>query len=225
MSGLKFGWTGAMSFRLSLCAMLCAALPGLALAAELSVLVRNSDGEPIEGAVLMATAPGVSVNAPDTPVLIDQVDKEFAPFLTVVPAGTRIAFPNSDNIRHHVYSFSEAKRFEIPLYGGDGTAPEIVVDQAGVIALGCNVHDWMRAYVVVTDTPYTGQTGAEGRIELVLPTGEYSLRVWHPGLRDAIQDEATAVTLDAEDVALELTVPDQPRWRAWWSPDVFGEDY
>ncbi|MEM0953112.1 MAG: methylamine utilization protein [Pseudomonadota bacterium] len=206
-------------------ALLCSVMATAALAADLSVTVSDASGSPIQGAVVMASAPGQAPEASAKAVSIDQMNREFVPFLSVVPVGTRIAFPNSDNIRHHVYSFSEAKRFEIPLYAGDATAPEILVDQAGVIALGCNVHDWMRAYVVVSDTPHTAQSDERGRVLLTVPAGEYTLRVWHPSVRD---DEAgMSVPITVPDAGLEksLSLADQPRWRAWRAPSAFEEDY
>ena len=222
MSVLLFVWRGAMRFNVWL--ILCVALLSPAQAADVTVTVHDEKGSPIEGAVVLISSPNVSVNPAEVPVSIDQVNREFEPFLSIVPLGTRITFPNSDNIRHHVYSFSKAKRFEIPLYGGGAVVPGIVVDQPGVIALGCNVHDWMRAYVVVADTPYTAQSNTRGIAVVSLPEGQYTLHVWHPDYRD---DESMTVPISvaATGATQKFTLADQPRWRAWRSPSAFEDDY
>ena len=89
---------------------------------------------------------------------MDQRGSQFVPHVLPVQAGTSVTFPNSDQIRHQVYSFSASKRFELPLYAGTSASP-IRFDQPGIVVLGCNIHDWMIGYVVVLDTPYFGKTG------------------------------------------------------------------
>jgi hypothetical protein len=85
-------------------------------------------------------------------------------------------------VRHHVYSFSPAKPFELKLYTGTAASP-VVFDKPGIAVLGCNIHDNMTAWVVVVDTPYFGRSAAPGKVTLAnVPAGSYSLRVWHPGL-------------------------------------------
>jgi len=102
--------------------------------------------------------------------------------VSVVTVGTAVNFPNRDTVRHHVYSFSPIKKFEIKLYVGTPTAP-VVFDSPGIAALGCNIHDSMAAWVVVVETPYNGLTGANGKLSLgAVPAGSYRLRTWHPGL-------------------------------------------
>ena len=111
---------------------------------------------------------------------IAQKDREFIPYLTIVQTGTAVQFPNRDPFKHHVYSFSPAKSFEIQLYSGTPTEP-VVFDKAGVVVIGCNIHDWMLAYVVVLDSPWFGKSAASGKAQLAnLPAGRYTLHVWHP---------------------------------------------
>lgn len=94
--------------------------------------------------------------------------------------GTRVTFPNSDNVRHQVYSFSPAKHFELKLYSGTHTSSELF-DQAGLVTLGCNIHDWMLGYIYVVDTPWFGKSDAAGAIRLShVPAGSYTLQLWHP---------------------------------------------
>ncbi len=126
---------------------------------------------------------------------VDQVDKQFAPKVTAVAVGTSVFFPNNDNIRHQVYSFSPAKRFELPLYAGVPAQP-IVFDKPGVVVLGCNIHDWMVAYVYVSESPYFGKTDASGKVTLAdLPPRAYVVRVWHP--QAEAPEETTRKTVDA----------------------------
>ena len=111
---------------------------------------------------------------------IVQRDREFLPFVTVVQVGTRVAFPNNDNLLHHVYSFSRAKTFEIKLYLGEAPS-EVLFDTAGVVALGCNIHDWMEAYVLVVDSPYFARSDVHGWARFRdIPPGRYRLSLWHP---------------------------------------------
>ena len=142
------------------------ALPSAAGGASLLASVKGDDGGLVADAVVEAVLlSGGSSPARATTAKIDQVDKEYIPFMTALQVGTSVEFPNLDNIRHHVYSFSKAKTFEIPLYRGTPRAP-ILFDKPGPVALGCNIHDWMTAYVFVAETPYFGVTSAEGRVTL-----------------------------------------------------------
>lgn len=118
---------------------------------------------------------------PQTTV-IDQLDKEFVPRVSVLQTGTPVEFPNSDNIRHQVYSFSPAKTFTLKLYSGRPGEP-VVFDKPGVVVLGCNIHDHMIAWVVAVDTPWFARTDAHGQAALrELPAGSYQLSVWHPAV-------------------------------------------
>lgn len=152
-------------------------------AATLSGNVQSGDGAPLADAIVTAT-PTAGQTAANRParlatVTLDQHGKEFVPHVLPVAVGTPVVFPNSDEIQHHVYSFSPAKRFEIKLYKHAPAAP-VVFDQPGIASLGCNIHDWMLAYVFVTDAPYFGKTDSSGHWSLELPAGEYRLALWHP---------------------------------------------
>lgn len=155
----------------------------LAGAAELRVNVTDSKGRPIEDAVIAAyrTDGTQPVPAPLAAVEIIQNGQEFRPYVTVVTTGTSVTFPNRDTVQHHVYSLSKVKKFELPLYD-PGKAETIVFDQPGVVTLGCNIHDWMIAYLIVLDTPYHMRTGRDGTTSLPLPAGAYRVEVWHPRL-------------------------------------------
>src|SRR6266571_5108432 len=152
-------------------------------AGALDVTVKDGNGALVCDAVVYAKGKA----APSTPskkrILIDQRDKQFVPYVTALQVGTAVLFPNSDNIRHHVYSFSPAKKFELPLYSGVPAEP-VVFDKVGFITLGCNIHDWMIAYVAVLPTPFFQVTGNDGRAVLKdLPSGHYTVETWHPALK------------------------------------------
>jgi plastocyanin len=135
---------------------------------------------PVEDAVVYLMSPltpKMPVREPNS--RIDQVNKMFVPAVSVVQTGTRITFPNKDNIRHQVYSFSKAKKFEIKLYA-DTPAKPVLFDQPGYVVMGCNIHDNMIAHMLVVDTPYFGLSDKRGVAQIVdVPPGDYSLIAWY----------------------------------------------
>ena len=175
-------------------------------AASLSVLASDPAGKPVEGAVVFLEATGDQATPvlPQSKLVMDQIDKRFVPRVLVVPVGALVSFPNSDNIRHHVYSFSDALRFELPLYAGTPAEP-VRFPQAGVVTLGCNIHDWMRGYLVVVPTALFALTGADGiaRIEAV-PAGPWRVMGWHPDVAD--QSPAMGPELISADAAMTAAV-------------------
>jgi plastocyanin len=164
--------------------------------AEIAASVTDQQGRPVADAVLVAVPVDGNMRSPQRPRdgSIDQVDKEFFPRVTIVPVGASVTFPNHDDVRHQVYSFSPAKRFELPLYAGVPAQP-VVFDKPGVVVLGCNIHDWMVGYVYVSESPFFAKTGKDGKAVLAeLPARAYVLRVWHPQLE--MSEDATHKTID-----------------------------
>lgn len=155
--------------------LLSVALP--AQAERLQLVVQDEAGTPLADAVLMAPGPAPTPLA--TPAIMDQINKAFVPHVLVVEQGRSVHFPNSDDIRHHVYSFSKPKPFEIKLYSGSQQSP-ILFDKPGVVALGCNIHDSMAGYIVVSDTQHVAQTDASGKAVIEVTDRNAPLRVWHP---------------------------------------------
>jgi plastocyanin len=165
--------------------------------AKIAARVIDDQGQPVADAIVVAVPAegGVRVPSRSHEAVVDQVNQEFTPKVTAIVVGTAVRFPNHDNIRHQVYSFSPAKRFELPLYAGV-PAEAVVFDKPGVVILGCNIHDWMIGYVYVSESPYFAKTGADGTALIAeLPPRAYAVRIWHPQL-DA-SEESTRKAVDA----------------------------
>lgn len=175
-----------------------------ALAGSVSVNVRDAANRPLTSAVIVATPVGGAASRPTSTARasIDQRNQKFVPSVLPVQVGTRVSFPNSDNVRHQVYSFSPAKMFELPLYSGTPATP-VTFDKPGIATLGCSIHDSMIASVYVTESPWfsTSLNGA-GRIE-GLPAGEYDVHVWHPSAR--VDSPKQRVQIKEKSSAAELT--------------------
>ena len=194
---------------------------------EISASVTNEKGQPIANAVVVAV-PADGLARPSSrarEATVDQVNKEFEPRVTAVLAGTAVSFPNHDDIRHQVYSFSPAKRFELPLYAGVPAQP-VVFDRPGVVVLGCNIHDWMVGYVYVSESPFFAKTGKDGKAVLTdLAPRVYVVRVWHPQQDGG--EEATRKSVDASrsrsvEVAWTLKLKPAIKIRRAPSPDRGG---
>ena len=164
-------------------------------AANLSMTLSEPDNKPVQFAAITLTPLDQSLaitKQESTDSAMKQIDEQFEPYVLVVQTGSEVSFPNVDNIKHHVYSFSDAKTFELELYD-EFTASPVLFDKAGIVELGCNIHDWMLAYVYVTDAPYFATTDNNGKINLTIPDGEYQIAIWHPNL-------------DAQETALSKTI-------------------
>jgi len=150
-------------------------------ARDLTVTVTDNAGKPVQDAVVILDAPG-GKRMPGR-FIIKQQEMQFVPFVLVIPVGSTIEFSNLDPFRHHVYSFSPTKKFELKLFGQGETRP-VRFDKPGLVAIGCNIHDSMQAFVQVVDTAYSGKAGGNGRVVLRdVPSGSYKLRIYHPFLR------------------------------------------
>jgi plastocyanin len=172
-------------------------------AERVSVRVIDAQGRPVAGAVLSVA--GQAQRKPAPVAIMDQLDKQFVPAVLAVATGTAVSFPNSDDIRHQVYSFSPAKRFELRLYEGTPSAP-VGFDHPGLVVLGCNIHDWMLGYIYVTDDPWFGVSDAQGLINLDAPAGQYPATLWHPALVDMQPMDAGTLLLGEDPVELKLPV-------------------
>ena len=162
-----------------------AGLSASVAAAPLTVRVLDPAGRPVRDAVVTLYPAGSAARAPrgGGRFVVSQQNLQFHPFLTIIPVGADVSFPNFDPTKHHVYSFSSAKRFELKLFAKDQSRT-VHFDKAGVVALGCNIHDAMSAFIVVTDSAWTSRTNPQGVAAFGdVPNAPGRITVWHPYLR------------------------------------------
>ncbi|WGI27012.1 Cupredoxin [Halomonas alkaliantarctica] len=184
-------------------------LGSTANAAQISI--RSADGQPLEDAVVEVYYDS-AVSSPPQKENIYQREAAFHPKVLTVPTHSYVAFPNQDTTRHHVYSFSPAKTFDLNLYRQE-TPPPVQFDQPGIVVLGCNIHDHMQAFIVVSDAPFAATTGVDGMLNLpTLPAGQHRVRVWHPLLDNSQQVwwEGMITDTDQLNVNLELNALPPP---------------
>jgi plastocyanin len=173
-------------------------------AAPRHIRILAADGQAVPNAAVSVYVKGAkTLAAPGAAADMGQRNKTFVPQVLAVQTGTAVSFPNFDTVRHHVYSFSQIKPFEIKLYAGTPAAP-IVFDKPGTATLGCNIHDRMLGYIHVVDTPYFGVTDANGELTLDLPPGEHRLRVWIPAFSESSPGEEQNVKMGNGSVVIQL---------------------
>ncbi|MBU0915660.1 MAG: methylamine utilization protein [Gammaproteobacteria bacterium] len=183
-----------------------------ALAAPVSVTVLDANGSPAADAVVSVEVSGSKPTAPPgTQAEMGQRGRAFTPTLLVVQTGTAVSFPNFDTVRHHIYSFSPAKPFEIKLYSGTPAAP-VVFDKAGTAILGCNIHDRMTAFIHVVNTPHFAIANPAGVVKLDVPAGDHTLQVWHMQMGDkqAPQRQSIKVPVAGNTSVVRLGGPPKP---------------
>ncbi len=145
----------------------------------------DARGQGIPGVVLVAQPDNAaSIKRVPRVAVMDQLNMQFVPDILVIQSGSSVDFPNSDQIQHQVYSFSAPKRFQLSLYAGH-KYPPVLFDRAGLVTVGCNIHDSMLGYIYVTDSPFFGKSDGHGQLLLHdLPSGGYMVTAWHPQLQD-----------------------------------------
>ena len=176
-----------------------------AMAAPLQLSFVGVDGKGIGGTVVTVRSTDASrpVVRPVAAV-VDQIDTQFVPKVLVIPVGSQVVFPNSDSVSHQVYSFSPVKKFQLPLYRGK-PYPPVLFDREGVVTLGCNIHDQMRAYVYIVDAQYFGRTDVRGAWSAAdVQPGEYRIEIWHPLSRVQKPVLEQLVTVPAQGMKLTL---------------------
>ncbi|REG86446.1 methylamine utilization protein [Marinomonas pollencensis] len=157
--------------------------------ADTAVLVVDKQNNPVANAVI--SVPNHPQALPKTIALMDQEYGEFTPRVLVIQKGQSVSFPNSDEIRHHVYSFSKPKAFEIKLYKGTATAP-LLFDKPGLVVLGCNIHDDMIGYIYVADNHFAVKTDAAGRATLPAEAGD-EVTIWSEDLVSITESQKTVL--------------------------------
>jgi plastocyanin len=207
-------------------------LTNTSLAAELSIRVTGTTGAAVADVVITvtpqdtATSRPAAGSKPSPTATMDQRHRAFVPRVLVVAAGTRVAFPNGDTVSHQVYSFSAAKKFQLPLYKGM-THEQVTFELPGLVVLGCNIHDEMVGYIYVTDAPHFGQTDATGVLRLgELPPGTYQVQLWSPVIADAADTMTRRVTVqNASPTQLEVALQRPLRARPEPRPKSAAWDY
>jgi len=140
---------------------------------------------------------------PKESAILDQKNMVFIPHVMPILVGTKIDFPNNDNVGHNVFSPSEAKKFNLGTYNM-GETKSMVFDKPGVISLLCNVHAEMSAFILALKNPYFAVTDKEGKFNIPndkamkeakvseqykdLPAGKYILSTWHEKLKTVTQE-------------------------------------
>lgn len=167
-----------------------------AMASPLNLLVLTKDKQAAEN-VGVSLTPLFEVSPEQLiaqPQEMNQIKTQFVPHILMAQKGAKISFPNSDSVQHHVYSFSEAKTFELKLYKDQKPEP-LPFEQTGQVTLGCNIHDWMLAYIYVVDTPFFAKTNESGLVKLDIPKGKYRVNLHSPLLQG--MDAEFSLELDA----------------------------
>ena len=186
-----------------------------ALAGMVTVNVATRSGAAAADAVIVLDPLDATPPMHHEAAIIDQINKRFAPRVSVVRTGTTITFPNSDRIRHQVYSFSPAKTFSLKLYAGSPNTP-VIFDHPGLVVLGCNIHDSMLAFVAVVDSPYFAKTTDAGTVSLNLPAGRYRLLAWHPNAVTAVPPREITVAAAPLSIPVSIDVDDTSANVAAW---------
>lgn len=183
-------------------------------AATIQASALDRDGHPLTDA-LIYLEPSNPADLPPLKVedaVVAQEGMQFKPYVTIIHPGANVTFPNRDNMEHHVKSFSPAKPFEIKIFSS-GTPPPVLFDKPGIVALNCLIHDWMRAYILVLDTPYYAKVESSGMAVLRnVPPGRYTAYAWHPDLGTFLAPLQTPVDLSG-DTTLKFDFPIVPRKR------------
>ena len=181
-------------------------VPAAARAATVTIEVRGPDGQPLADAVVVVDVPGTPPASPRGAYVMEQKAIAFQPHVLVVPVGATVSLPNRDPVRHHVYSFSKAKKFDLKLYGKEDQR-SIVFDKAGVVALGCNIHDAMSGFIYVAASPFADKTDARGRVVIAgVPAGKATLSVWSPVIRSGNNTLSQPIAIPAGGFATSVTI-------------------
>jgi plastocyanin len=204
-----------------LCFVAALFMSPIALSAQFQLSVVDDKGNPLKDAVA-ALVPAKKMDYAAAPAAImDQRQNMFVPGVLAIRVNTQVLFPNSDDVRHHVYSFSPAKKFELRLYHGM-TAEPVLFDKPGTVVLGCNIHDSMIAYIYVVETEYFAVADAIGKISLEAPAGQYQLQIYHPQMSDNFPE--SAITLDdSQSLNSKVTVNNLSATKTSETTDEFSD--
>lgn len=152
---------------------------------QIKVLVTSSENLPLASMIVEVetTQTNKQSAARKSVAVMDQIDQQFFPHILVVEKGQAVSFPNSDDIKHHVYSFSPTKTFEQQLYKGKSADP-ILFEQPGIVELGCNIHDWMQGFIYVAKGEQYAITDQDGVANINIDGELTRIHVWHPLMQE-----------------------------------------
>lgn len=189
---------------------------------ELNVQVLGADNKAVGDVVVYAVAEDLQPIKPLPATLakmatMDQQNKMFVPHVLAIPVGTKVDFPNTDTVNHYVYSFSEIKKFQFKLFKGDPEKHQTVFDKPGVVAIGCNIHDFMLGYIFVAPTPYVTTTNGMGEAHLALPDkGEFAIEVWYERSNEDLTKMVQKISINSNtttsnNIKIHFTKPFKPQ--------------
>jgi plastocyanin len=172
---------------------------------DMVVTVTDQKGKPLEGAVVYVTGAG-SMSAESTTHVMNQKDEKFTPYVLAISKGDKVVFHNGDGIAHHVYSFSNALKLNTVIPGGNDSET-FEITAPGIIAIGCNIHDNMAAFVHVAPNSNTAVTGPDGTVTIDVPDGSNMVSAWHHRMP---KKEAISTSFEGSEASLTLRVrPDR----------------
>ena len=156
-----------------------------------------------ETAVIYLEGTNVPAPASRPTVRVSQKNRTIIPHLTVVQVGTRVEFPNQDDVFHNIFSLSGPRRFNLGRYPPGGSKAEVFT-MPGIVRLFCDIHSEMGGIVLVLDTPYFVKPDAEGRFRLEgVPPGEYTAVAWH---ESAGTDSARVVVSEGAETSIDFAL-------------------
>jgi len=193
-------------------------------AASIEVQVFSADGEELPNiGIVLEPVDKSQMPTQAQPQIMDQIDTQFVPHFLIAQKEALVSFPNSDSIKHHVYSFSKAKTFELKLYRDRKPEP-LPFENKGEVILGCNIHDWMLGYIYVVDTPWFGKSDDKGLVTMPLPSGEYTLTLRNPLLQDKDLKQQLKVSVNQNSkIMVKLQQPLLPKLNEYEEGDEFDE--
>ncbi len=175
-----------------------------------TVTVLDQNGQPAQNAVVHISGKDITSSSTDVAIM-DQVNRQYNPHVLAIHKNQKVSFPNSDNVRHHVYSFSKTKSFEMKLYAGTPNTP-ITFENEGVVVLGCNIHDSMLGYIVVYDDGKFGIVDDAGKIVFSEPKKAVtSLNIWHPNLADKTKTHYSGHLSGHDSITVTINITHPPK--------------
>ena len=175
-----------------------------------TVTVLDQDGQPAQNAVVHISGKGITSSSTEVAIM-DQVSRQYSPHVLAIHKNQKVSFPNSDNVRHHVYSFSKTKPFEMKLYAGTPNTP-ITFENEGVVVLGCNIHDSMLGYIVVYGDGKFGVVDDAGKIVFSEPKKSVtSLNIWHPNLVDKTKTHYSGHLSGQDSITVTINITHPPK--------------